>query len=163
MNDSYLSAAIEIAQEAGKILIEELSCPLDIRYKGDEVDLVTQADKRSERLIVERLSKYFPDHAITAEEGTGHESVSASDFRWHVEEAGGKISDFYGNPFQLGCPVILASNGLIHEEMRTMAIEIYRRGKQPRESRNLLIRGGCQPFSNWVYHGNCNEKFQSPG
>ena len=57
MNDSYLSAAIEIAQEAGKILIEELSRPLDIRYKGDEVDLVTQADKRSERFIVERLAR----------------------------------------------------------------------------------------------------------
>src|SRR6059058_6176286 len=88
MNDSYLSAAIEIAQEAGKILIEELSRPLDIRYKGDEVDLVTQADKRSERFIVERLARYFPDHAVAAEEGTGHESASASEFRWAVDPAG---------------------------------------------------------------------------
>ena len=44
MPKNNLDAAIEIAQEAGKILIEELSCPLDIAYKGDEVDLVTQAD-----------------------------------------------------------------------------------------------------------------------
>jgi myo-inositol-1(or 4)-monophosphatase len=260
---NYLEAAVEIAQEAGKILVEELSCPLDIRYKGDEVDLVTQADKRSERFIVERLTKYFPDHAIAAEEGTGHESASASEFRWHVdpldgttnfahgypcfcvsialaqrdtllaavvfnpfynelftaargegatfnrkkihvskvatlstsllctgfpvrnrkaspnlqfygdftqhshgvrrdgsaaldlasvatgrfdgfwefglqkwdtaagvlliEEAGGKVSDFAGNPYQLGGPVILATNGLIHEEMRAMALEISRR------------------------------------
>ena len=263
MNDSYLSAAIEIAQEAGKILIEELSRPLDIRYKGDEVDLVTQADKRSERFIVERLAKYFPDHAVAAEEGTGHESAAASEFRWHVdpldgttnyahgypcfsvsialaqrdtllaavvfnpfynelftaargegaafngkrirvskvatlstsllctgfpvrnrkatanlqyygdftqrshgvrrdgsaaldlasvaagrfdgfwefglakwdtaagvllvEEAGGKVTDFSGKPYQLGGPVILATNGLIHEEMRTVALEISRR------------------------------------
>ena len=263
MNDSYLSAAIEIAQEAGKILIEELSRPLDIRYKGDEVDLVTQADKRSERFIVERLAKYFPDHAVAAEEGTGHESAAASEFRWHVdpldgttnyahgypcfsvsialaqrdtllaavvfnpfynelftaaqgegaafngkrihvskvaklstsllctgfpvrnrkasanlqyygdftqrshgvrrdgsaaldlasvaagrfdgfwefglakwdtaagvllvEEAGGKVTDFAGNPYQLGGPVIFATNGLIHEEMRTVALEISHR------------------------------------
>ena len=71
----YLEAAIEIAQEAGKILIEELSRPLDIAYKGDEVDLVTQADKRSERFIVERLTKYFPDHAIAAEEEIGRAHV----------------------------------------------------------------------------------------
>ncbi|PYU65410.1 MAG: inositol monophosphatase, partial [Acidobacteria bacterium] len=89
MTKNYLEAAIEIAREAGKILVQELSRPLDIAYKGDEVDLVTQADKRSERLIVERLTKYFPDHAIAAEEGTGHESASASDFRWHVDPLDG--------------------------------------------------------------------------
>jgi len=89
MTKNYLQVAVEIAHEAGKILIEELSRPLDIAYKGDEVDLVTQADKRSERFIVERLTKYFPDHAIAAEEGTGHESASASEFRWHVDPLDG--------------------------------------------------------------------------
>src|SRR5713226_5859221 len=64
MTKNYLDAAIEIAQEAGKILVEEFSRPMDIRYKGDEVDLVTQADKRSEQAIVARLNKYFPDHAV---------------------------------------------------------------------------------------------------
>ena len=44
-----------------------------------------------------------------------------------IEEAGGKVSDFAGNPYQLGGPVILATNGLIHEEMRAMALEISRR------------------------------------
>src|SRR5258707_13735249 len=85
MPENYLHAAIEIAQEAGKVLVEELSRPLDIAYKGDEVDLVTQADRRSERLIVERLTKYFPEQAIVAEEGTGHNSASASEFRWLVD------------------------------------------------------------------------------
>src|SRR5437879_8302793 len=95
---NYLHAAVEIAQEAGKILVEELSRPLNIVYKGNEVDLVTQADKRSERLIVERLTKYFPDHAIAAEEGTGHESASASDFRWHVDPLDGTTNFAHGYP-----------------------------------------------------------------
>ena len=98
MTKNYLEAAIEIAQEAGKTLVEELSRPLSIAYKGDEVDLVTQADKRSERLIVERLTKYFPDHAIAAEEGTGHESASASDFRWHVDPLDGTTNFAHGYP-----------------------------------------------------------------
>jgi myo-inositol-1(or 4)-monophosphatase len=95
---SYLEAATEIAQEAGKILVEELSRPLDLHYKGDEVDLVTQADKRSEKTIVERLTKYFPDHAIAAEEGTGHESASASEFRWHVDPLDGTTNFAHGYP-----------------------------------------------------------------
>src|SRR2546430_10511984 len=98
MTKNYLDVAIEIAQEAGKILVEELSRPLDIRYKGDEVDLVTQADKRPERFIVERLTKYFPDHAVTAEEGTGHESASASEFRWHVDPLDGTTNYAHGYP-----------------------------------------------------------------
>ncbi len=98
MTQDYLEAAVEIAQEAGKILMEELSRPLDIRYKGDEVDLVTQADKRSEQAIVARLTKYFPDHAIAAEEGTGHESASGLGFRWHVDPLDGTTNFAHGYP-----------------------------------------------------------------
>ncbi len=41
-----------------------------------------------------------------------------------VEEAGGQVSDFSGQPYRLGGPVILATNGLIHDEMRQVAAEI---------------------------------------
>ena len=54
----FLDAAIETALEAGKILRGEYALPPDIRYKGD-VDLVTQADRRSEDAIVARLSNIF--------------------------------------------------------------------------------------------------------
>jgi myo-inositol-1(or 4)-monophosphatase len=95
MTKNYLEAAIEIAQEAGKILREEFDRPPHIAYKGD-ADLVTQADRRSERAIVERLSKYFPDHAIAAEEGTGHEGNS--EFRWHVDPLDGTTNFAHGYP-----------------------------------------------------------------
>ena len=95
MTTNYLEVAVEIAREAGKILCEEIDRPPDISYKGD-VDLVTQADKRSERLIVERLTKYFPSHAVAAEEGTGHEG--ASDFRWHVDPLDGTTNFAHGYP-----------------------------------------------------------------
>lgn len=44
-----------------------------------------------------------------------------------VQEAGGRVSDFDGRPYQLGGPVILATNGLVHEEVRGVALEISRR------------------------------------
>ena len=94
-NHNYLDVAIEIAQHAGKILREEFDRPPHIAYKGD-ADLVTQADKRSERAIVERLTKYFPDHAIVAEEGTGH--GGSSEFRWHVDPLDGTTNFAHGYP-----------------------------------------------------------------
>jgi len=82
----YLQVAIEAAREGGRILKEEWTRPVHISYKGD-VDLVTQADKRSEEAVVGRLRREFPSHAIVAEEGSGSESNSP--FRWHVDPLDG--------------------------------------------------------------------------
>jgi myo-inositol-1(or 4)-monophosphatase len=95
MTKNYLEAAVEIAHKAGKILCEEFDRPPHIDYKG-EADLVTQADKRSERCIVERLTKYFPAHGIVAEEGTGH--AGTSEFRWHVDPLDGTTNFAHGYP-----------------------------------------------------------------
>jgi myo-inositol-1(or 4)-monophosphatase len=95
MPKNYLEAAVEIAREAGKILREELGRPADITYKGD-VDLVTQADRRSEDMIVGRLRKYFPEHSIAAEEGTGQENTS--EYCWHVDPLDGTTNFAHGYP-----------------------------------------------------------------
>ena len=95
MTKSYLEAAVEVAQEAGKILREEYDRPPQIRYKGD-VDLVTQADRRSEEAIVARLAKYFPDHSVAAEEGLGKDRES--EFVWHVDPLDGTTNFAHGYP-----------------------------------------------------------------
>jgi myo-inositol-1(or 4)-monophosphatase len=98
MPETFLDAASAIAREAGQILRAEFSRPPTISYKGDEVDLVTQADKRSDAAIVARLTKLFPDHAIAAEEGTGHETASGSGYRWHVDPLDGTTNFAHGYP-----------------------------------------------------------------
>ncbi|HUL15424.1 MAG TPA: inositol monophosphatase family protein [Terriglobales bacterium] len=95
MPKSFLEVAIEVAREAGAILRDEYHRPPQIQYKG-EVDLVTQADRRSEQAIVSRLTQHFPDHAIAAEEGTGHEGNS--EFRWHVDPLDGTTNFAHGYP-----------------------------------------------------------------
>lgn len=109
MNKSYLEVAIETAREAGKILREEFDRPPEISYKGD-VDLVTQADKRSEQAIVARLQKYFPTHAVAAEEGGGHESDSG--FRWHVDPLDGTTNFAHGYPC-FSVSIALAQRGAL--------------------------------------------------
>jgi myo-inositol-1(or 4)-monophosphatase len=92
---SYLDVAVEAAREAGSILLAEFDRPQKIGYKG-EVDLVTEADKRSEAAIVARLRSHFPKHTIVAEEGTGQEN--ASPFRWYVDPLDGTTNFAHGYP-----------------------------------------------------------------
>jgi myo-inositol-1(or 4)-monophosphatase len=93
--NSFLDVAVETAREAGAILLAEFDRPVKISYKG-EVDIVTQADKRSEEAIVSRLRTHFPKHGIVAEEGGGNESESA--FRWHVDPLDGTTNFAHGYP-----------------------------------------------------------------
>ncbi|MBA3805482.1 MAG: inositol monophosphatase, partial [Acidobacteria bacterium] len=52
-----LNFAIQTAHEAGRILQERMGRALQITNKGD-IDLVTEADLASERLIIERIKSY---------------------------------------------------------------------------------------------------------
>jgi myo-inositol-1(or 4)-monophosphatase len=91
----FLEVAIETAREAGGILLQEFDRPVKISYKG-EVDIVTQADRRSEEAVVTRLRTHFPSHAIVAEEGGGSETDSP--FRWHVDPLDGTTNFAHGYP-----------------------------------------------------------------
>jgi myo-inositol-1(or 4)-monophosphatase len=91
----FLGVAVEIARQAGSILMPYFHRRVAVEYKGD-VDLVTEADRASEAFILGRLCAYFPDHAIVAEEGGGHES--ASPYRWYVDPLDGTTNFAHGFP-----------------------------------------------------------------
>ncbi len=59
--------AAEIARSAGALLRDAYDRPRQIDYKGT-VDLVTQADRAAEEIILTALRREFPHHAILAEE-----------------------------------------------------------------------------------------------
>jgi myo-inositol-1(or 4)-monophosphatase len=77
------------------LLSEYLARHIGFELKGD-FDLVTAADKASEKLIIQRLTKLFPSHAILAEEGGGHES--ASGYCWYVDPLDGTTNFAHGFP-----------------------------------------------------------------
>jgi len=81
---SYLSTAIDIAREAGALLAELFEHPQEISYKRKS-DLVTEADRRSEALIVKRLRTSFPEHAVVGEEVEGKKrtlTIVGTSIRW---------------------------------------------------------------------------------
>src|SRR5580692_10375540 len=91
----YLECAIEIAHQAGSLLRYYFDRHVHFELKGD-FDLVTEADRASEKLIVERLKARFPEHGIMAEEGSGHES--SSKYRWYVDPLDGTTNFAHGYP-----------------------------------------------------------------
>jgi len=62
-----LNFAIQTARDAGRLLAERFGRVLQITNKS-ELDLVTESDLASERLIIERIKTYHPRHSILAEE-----------------------------------------------------------------------------------------------
>jgi len=69
-----------------------------MEYK-EEVDIVTEADRASEALIVSRLRKYFPDHAVLAEEGSGYSGTSG--YRWYIDPLDGTTNFAHSFPMFL--------------------------------------------------------------
>ena len=91
----YLETAVEIAREAGALLAHYFERHVPFEMKG-EFDLVTEADRASERLVVEKLRLYFPTHTIIAEEGGGQ--TGSSEYRWYVDPLDGTTNFAHSFP-----------------------------------------------------------------
>lgn len=91
----WVPQAAEIAREAGALLRTFLAAGVETEYKGD-VDLVTVADRTSEKLIRERLAKAFPAHGVYGEEGT--RDRLEGEFRWYVDPLDGTTNFAHGFP-----------------------------------------------------------------
>jgi myo-inositol-1(or 4)-monophosphatase len=91
----WVPRASAIAEEAGARLREFFSHGVETEYKSG-VDLVTVADRASEKLIRERLTEAFPEHGIYGEEGTRERL--ASEFRWYVDPLDGTTNFAHGFP-----------------------------------------------------------------
>jgi myo-inositol-1(or 4)-monophosphatase len=92
----YLEAAVEAAKLGGNVLKQFYGQNKKIEYKG-EIDIVTEADKRSEALIVDWLSARFPRHSILGEEGT--QTVRQSEYKWVIDPLDGTTNFAHDYPF----------------------------------------------------------------
>jgi len=92
---TYLENATEIAHDAGSLLRNYFERRVSFELKG-EFDLVTVADRASEKLVVDRLKQLYPEHSILAEEGSGHES--GGEYRWYVDPLDGTTNFAHGYP-----------------------------------------------------------------
>jgi len=96
-----LNFAIQTARDAGSILADRMGRVLQVSNKGD-IDLVTEADLASEKLIIERIKTHYPRHAILAEESGATEGINTvtgqTDWRWIVDPLDGTTNYAHGYP-----------------------------------------------------------------
>ncbi|MFQ5737551.1 MAG: inositol monophosphatase family protein [Acidobacteriota bacterium] len=93
-----LAFAAETATEAGKLLRAGLGSERRISKKG-RINLVTDMDFASERLIVGRIRQRFPDHQILAEEKGSR--TADSPFKWVVDPLDGTTN--YAHAYRFFC------------------------------------------------------------
>ena len=68
MSDAALGSILaDIVEEAGRLILPLWRSGLTVDHKSDESP-VTEADRRGEALIMQRLKEHFPDVAIVGEE-----------------------------------------------------------------------------------------------
>jgi myo-inositol-1(or 4)-monophosphatase len=112
-----------IAREAGGLLMEYFHQHLKIEYKG-EADLVTAADRASEKLIRERIQQQWPGHDVLGEE-QGLSDLG-SDYRWYVDPLDGTTN------FAHGYPVFCVSLGLEYRRLENQSSEQRSSGHRAR-------------------------------
>jgi myo-inositol-1(or 4)-monophosphatase len=104
MSLEFVPAMSDIAREAGALLMSYFG-RVSVEYKG-EVDVVTEADRLSEALIMDRMRARWPRHDIMAEEGS--RVATGSDYQWYIDPLDGTTN------FAHGFPVFCISLGLHH-------------------------------------------------
>jgi len=93
-----LDFAIQTAREAGRILADRFGRNVQISNKS-EIDLVTESDLASEKLIIDRIRTHYPRHSILAEEsGISNPDDRESGWRWIIDPLDGTTNYAHGYP-----------------------------------------------------------------
>jgi myo-inositol-1(or 4)-monophosphatase len=97
-SEELLALAVSVAAEAGRLLASWRADgrPEVASTKSSDTDVVTEMDRRSERLITERVRAVRPDDAILGEEDG--QTGSGARVRWVVDPLDGTVNYLYGLP-----------------------------------------------------------------
>lgn len=88
-----------MARDAGRLLAERFGRHNKITHKG-VIDIVTEADLASERLIIDRIRSHYPRHAILSEEAGAVNEIAGADgeWRWVIDPLDGTTNYSHGYP-----------------------------------------------------------------
>jgi myo-inositol-1(or 4)-monophosphatase len=95
--DELLALARSVAEAAGALLLEGTTRRRTaVGTKTSPTDMVTEMDRASEALVVERLLQARSDDGVLGEEGTARPGTSG--VRWVVDPLDGTTNYLYGFP-----------------------------------------------------------------
>ena len=123
---------VSIAREAGTLLKERFHRRHHVSYKG-AINLVTEADLMSEKLLISRIRSAFPGHDIVSEES--EMANTGSPFRWIIDPLDGTTN------YAHGLPLFCVSLGLVFDTTPICGI-IY----HPMDARCSPVSASEVPF-----------------
>ncbi|MFT5141123.1 MAG: myo-inositol-1(or 4)-monophosphatase [Lysobacterales bacterium] len=98
MSHPHMNVAIAAAEKAGEFMRRNLlhvsSIPVIRKARHD---YVSEVDRACEAEIVSEISRFFPEHAILAEE-SGVSGGDESDYRWIIDPLDGTSNYLHGLP-----------------------------------------------------------------
>jgi len=117
---SCLDVAARAARQAGTLLAAHAGRPRRVRTKRSVIDLVTEIDRASERLLHQAIQRRFPEHGFRGEERTRTHPDAPS--QWIVDPLDGTTNFVHGVP-AFAISIALAHHGqlligVIYDPMR---------------------------------------------
>ncbi len=106
MWEKQLAAAIKAGELAKRTILEIYKKPFDVEIKKDKSP-VTEADKKSDKIIREFLKKEFPDYSFLTEESVDNKSRLKNDYVWIIDPLDGTC-DFIAKNDQFTVNIALA-------------------------------------------------------
>lgn len=112
----YLDKAVELARSVGEKQLSFFRNPeLAFQTKLNSFDVVTEADKASERLIIDGIHSAFPGHSVLAEE-SGRDGTDDAEWLWIIDPLDGTTN------FNQGLPVFSVSIALQHNGVTVVGV-----------------------------------------
>lgn len=143
--ERLLDLARRAARDAGALLLERAGAPATgLAAKSSRTDLVSDADRAAEALIVATIRRERPGDAILAEEGAG-DTGGHGPLRWVVDPLDGTINYLWGIPHW--CVSVAAADadgtlvGVVHDPCRAETFSARRGGGAALGDRPLRLDG----------------------
>lgn len=156
--DHLRESVLHAVRTAGDVLLHHFGRVTDIRQKGEQSSVVSEADHAAEACILSHIRSEFPGHDIIAEESGG--SLAGSDYAWVVDPLDGTSNYVAGLPWfgvqiavlRRGTPIVAAmylpvSGTLYTAESGKGAFRDGERIQVTRETqlKNILCAFGLDP------------------
>ena len=95
--DALTKIAIQAARQGGAILLDYAKKGFQIHQKDQAINLVTEADLRSEEAIIQTIHQAFPTHQILSEE-QGLQDIPTNPVKWIIDPLDGTTNFAHGFP-----------------------------------------------------------------
>ena len=107
----YTKFAIDIAKKAGSLQMLYFGNITEIKKKSNHIDILTEADTKSEELIINEIKLKYPNHSIISEESP--DIHNDSEYKWIIDPLDGTTNFTHNLPIFAVSIALLKNNNII--------------------------------------------------